>query len=357
MTKLFSKWLVLTLAALTLFSNGAEAQAVRIQNGLGEWGYGWMFRHAGSCHVALPLHVAGPLPRVTIATTGPVVTDQAIVQKEFWPDMDLALAFVEPGPLLPRCTAELSDLGQTPRTRTAAEAMLLRVSPLGDEERVPIRIVDRKYLTLDAEVVDPEDVVAQGTSGAFAFVGSTPIGMALTSDDPTRLTLLRAEEIEMNLARLIAQQGVAFRAVPGEAEAGTAADVRPGYDIVEISANSPATLPQFSVDNLTGPGFYVTEPQAPVEITLRLDGPTPRSVGRVRLFAPGGDYAVPRDIAVFLDASEAGDRFRFWTQGRMTADGRFDTGALAFRNARWVRILLRDTWTAGTVALDRVTVE
>ena len=94
-----------------------------------------------------------------------------------------------------------------------------------------------------------------------------------------------------------------------------------------------------------------------MEITLRLQGAGPHGVGRVRLTAPGGAYAVPRNIAVFLDAGTTGDRFRFWTQGRMTQEGSFDTGQLAARNARWVRIVLRDAWSSGEIALDQVTVE
>jgi hypothetical protein len=316
-----------------------------------------MFAHAGACHVAMPAHVAGALPRVTITTAAPVASDQATVRKPFWPEMDLAVAFVDPGPLDGRCTAGLSDLAQSPRSRVAAEALLLRVTQLGEEERLPMRVLDRGYRSIAAELLRPEDAVGQGTSGALAFVGATPIGMALTSDDPTRLRLLPAPEIAINLGRFLDEQGVAFRS-GSEAGAPPAPEVQvTGLAVAGVSSSAPPVLPQLAADNLLGAGLYVARPDAPVEITLRLAGDRPHGVGRVRLTAPGGAYAVPRDVALLLDAGETGERFRFWTQGRMTPDGRFDTGPLAPRNARWVRIVLRDAWSAGEVALDRVTVE
>lgn len=343
------------VVAFSTFANIVAAQEVRIQNGLGEWGYGWMFRFEGSCHIALPAHVAGPLPKVTVATAAPVATDQATVRLPFWPDLDLAIAIVDPGPLDGRCTATLADLKQTTQSRNATEALLTRVLPLGDEERLPLRILDRSYLTFIGQVADVTDAIGQGTSGAFAFVGSTPIGMAVTSDDPTRATFLRSEEIAMNIERYLSEQGVAFRRAPeGPVEESGIPD---GFELSDISTSSPPTLPQFGPDNLTGPGIYVTRPDAPVEITLRLSTASPSGVGRLRLTAPSGEYAVPRDIAIFTDAGTQGDRFRFWTQGRMTPDGVFDTGPMAARNARWIKIVLRDAWSAGEVALDQVTVE
>ncbi|MBJ3763353.1 hypothetical protein ILP92_11410 [Maribius pontilimi] len=341
--------------ALATHANTIAAQEVRIQNGLGEWGFGWMFRFENSCHIALPAHVAGPLPKITVATAAPMATDQATVRLPFWPDLDLAVAIVDPGPLDGRCTATLADLKQSTRSRNATQAVLSRVLPLGDEERLPLQILDRNYLTFIGQVADSDDAIAQGTSGAFAFVGSTPIGMAITSDDPTRATFLRAEEIAMNIERYLNEQGVAFRSSPQEPAAN--GDTSQGFALTEISTNSLPVLPQFSPENLTGQGLYVTRPDAQVEITLRLEGKSPVGVGRLRITAPGGDYAVPRDIAIFLDPSTTGDRFRFWTQGRMTPDGQFDTGRLAPRNARLVRILLRDAWSAGDIALDRVSVE
>lgn len=343
------------VVAFTTSANTVAAQEVRIQNGLGEWGYGWMFRFEGSCHIALPAHVAGPLPKVTVATAAPVATDQATVRLPFWPGLDLAVAIVDPGPLDGRCTSTLADLKQTAQSRNATEALLTRVLPLGDEERLPLRILDRNYLTFIGQVTDTTDAIGQGTSGAFAFVGSTPIGMAVTSEDTTSATFLRAEEIAMNIERYLNEQGVSFRVEPEVTVPASEDSI--GLALSEISTNSPPTLPQFAPDNLNGPGLYVTRPGGPVEITLRLDGLRPQGVGRLHLTAPGGEYAVPRGIAVYLDAGAQGDKFRFWTQGRMTQDGAFDTGALAPRNARWVKIVLRDAWNAGEVALDRVTVE
>ncbi len=314
-----------------------------------------MFNHAGNCYVALPAHVAGPLPKVTVATAAPVVSDQATVQKPFWEGVDLAVAVMDRGALSERCTASLSDLEPTRRTRGAAEALLLRITPLGEEERLPVRVLERGYLSFTGEIADGGDVIGQGTSGAFAFSGARPIGMAITSDDPSRALFMRAEEIAINLGRYLSDQGNAFRVAQPAANVPIRASE--GLPIRQVIANSPPTLPQFAPENLLGDGFYVTRPSGMIEITLRLGGAGPNAVHRVRLTAPTEGYAIPRAIAVYLDAGEDGDRFRFWTQGQMTPDGAFDTGPLAPRNARWVRLVLRSAWSEGDVGLDSLTVE
>lgn len=314
-----------------------------------------MFDHAGNCYIALPAHVAGHLPRITVTTAAPVVSDQATVQKPFWDGMDLAVAVADRGVLDDRCTASLDDLKPTRRSRGVAQALLLRVTPLGEEERLPIRVLDRSYLYFIGEVTRPGDAIGQGTSGAFAFAASRPIGMAITHDDPTRARFMRAEEIVLNLGRYLSDQGNAFRASAPTQD--TVSAPPKGLPIGNVTTNSAPTLPQFGPDNLIRDGIYVTRPSGPVEITLRLDSAGPKVVHRVRLNAPSEGYAVPRDIIISLDAGEDGSRFRFWTRGQMTPDGVFDTGLLAPRNARWVRIVLRSAWGDGKIGLDRVTVE
>ena len=314
-----------------------------------------MFDHAGNCYVALPAHVAGPLPKITIATAAPVISDQATVQRPFWEGVDLAIAVADRGVLDDHCTASLDDLKPTRRSRGVTEALLLRVTPLGEEERLPIRVLDRNYLSFIGELTREGDAIGQGTSGAFAFATAHPIGMAITSDDPSRALFMRAEEIALNLGRYLSDQGTAFRTTQPSQDTPLQAPL--GLPISEVTVNSAPTLPQFGPDNLIGKGLYVTQPSGAIEITLRLNGTASTAVRRIRLAAPSEGYAIPRDIAVFLDTGTDGDRFRFWTQGQMTPDGVFDTGPLAPRNARLVKLLLRNAWSEGKVGLDHVTVE
>lgn len=333
--------------------NAAVAQSVRIQNAEDQFGYGWMFHHAGACYAALPAHVAGALPFVTISTSAPVVSDVATVVKPFWPGVDLAVAVIGEGPLRPRCVARLADLTPTPAALSAQMAQLRRISPVGEEWEVPIRVIERDYLSLTAETVREGDTIFQGVSGAFAFAAGRPIGMAIESGDPRRAFFMRAEEIALNVGRYIADQGRAFAPRP-------VADAIPaeGHPIRDIRANAAPILPQYGPDNLIGDGLWIVRPEGPVRLTFRVGGREAVPVRRVRLLAPtDGDTTIPKAVSIQLDVGERGDRFRFWVSGEMRPDGVFDTGPRAARNARWVRIEIANAWGDGDLALSRIVVE
>lgn len=316
-----------------------------------------MFSYSGNCYLALPAHVAGPLPKVAIYTAEPVVSDQATVQKPFWPEMDLAIAVVDRGVLDTRCTASMADLAQTNRSRTASTARLHRISESGEEERVPLQIIERNYLKIIAELTRNTDTIRQSTSGAFAFVGETPIAMALESDDPSRATFLRADEIAIHLRRYLSSQGFEFRS-DLEATSGIAAPgAVQGMAISSVESSLTPTLPQHGPENLLGEGLFIVRPTGVLEVTLRLDTDKPKGLSRLRLTADAAAYAAPKDIIIQTDVSAGGSSFRFWTQGQMTPDGKFDTGPLAARNIRWVRILIRNAWRAGDLGLEQVVLE
>lgn len=347
----------LTLTVGMLCANAVLAQSVRVQSGEGNWGYGWMFQYAGNCYAVLPRHVAGDIfPKVTVSTAAPVVSDQAVVLRPFWEGIDLAVALIDRGILDGRCTSRLTDLQVTGEGRGAAVAVLTRVTPAGQEERIPLEVRDRTYLTFEGVVTRDGDRIGEGTSGAFAFVSGRPIGMAYETTGTDFARFMRAEEIFLNLERFLADQGGAFAAPPAPPAEATAPSG--AFVLQEASTNTPPVLPQYGPENLAGEGIYVVEPAGQVELTYRLPGGDAQALSRVRLTAPAdGQFAVPKDIVVFLDAGEAGDRFRFWTQGQMRPDGVFDTGPLAARNARWVRIVVSSAWASGQMALDDLIVE
>jgi len=274
--------------------------------------------------------------------------------------MDLAVAVIDRGLLDDRCTAMLDDFQQTSRTRGASIAQLHRITDAGEEERLPLQITNRSYLTLTAQLTRAGDRIGQGTSGAFAFVGEIPIGMALAHDDPSRATFLRAEEIGMHLTRYLDSQGFEFRVASAQPNTGAAGEpeaAASGLGARAVIANLSPTLPQHSAENLLSDGAFISRPTGPLEITIRLDSDAPTGLSRLQISALTDGYAVPRDVVVQTDATENGAQFRFWTQGQMTPDGVFDTGPLAPRNARWVRVLIRSAWSAGDIALDRVILE
>lgn len=324
---------------------------MRIQNGEGDWGYGWMFQHAGNCYVVLPEHVAGELPIVTVATAAPVQSDQATVVKPFWQGLDLAIAVLDRGPLDERCISKLDELKPTNTSLNASSALVLRITPVGNEERLPIRVLDRGYLEFVGELVRDEDAVGQGTSGSFAFVDGRPIGMAVIQIGEQSAKFIRSEEIAMNVGRFLSEQGRAFATSTIKAETTSLKGLR----LSDVRTNTPPILPQFSPENLLGDGLFVTMPNGPVEITFRIGTDDPVGINRFRMSTPSDtEHAVPKAVTLFLGYGESADRFRFWAQGEMHPDGIFDTGLLAEREARWIKVVIRSAWGEGTIAVDRI---
>ena len=318
-----------------------------------------MFREDGACYIALPAHVAGPLPKVTVATSVPVVTDQATVVRPFWEGIDLAIAVPDQGVLGRRCAQNLDDLRPDAVSRTARVVDLLRVRPSGETVSTPMRVLRRDYLTLEAETMENSTPIAQGTSGAFAFAGAKPVGMAITSDGPNHARFIRSEEMLIHLERYINAQAQAFaQSASFETDAaGSGPTESSGLDIAEISASHDPVLPQFGPANLRGPGVFVPNADEAFDVLVRLDTTSPIAVRRVRVTAANGAYAVPRQIVISLGTGSEPSRLRYWTQGQMSPDGTFDTGNLAPRNAKWIQLRAVGAWRTGQVALDQIVIE
>lgn len=347
---------VRSLSVLSLFcATSALAQTVIVQNGLGEKGYGWMFAHAGTCYAVLPRHVAGPLPRVTVTTATPVASGTGTVIAPFWEGIDLALIVVR-GEAAASCTGKLDTLRPNAIARRAVEASLLRILPTGEEERVPLRVENRGYLTFEGVSTSTAEI-AQGTSGAFAFVGEQPIGMAYASTGPDRATFMRVEEIHMHLDRYLSEQGGAYAvSSPGQEQvAGEQAATLAGGVPLELEGASMApTNPAFAPENLLEDGLFVFEQRRHMRIVLRVAKGGVAAVRRLRLTSPaGGEYALPKAILVQYSLDGSGQNFREWTRGQMAPDGVFDTGEMAARNMRRIAITILDTWSNGPVALDQ----
>ena len=329
----------------------AGAQTVSVTNGMGEKGFGWMFDHAGSCYAVMPRHVAGPFPKVTVTSAAPVANGQGTVIRPFWEGVDLALAVIRGG-IEERCTETLDRLQPSRRARGAVEAQLHRLSPTGEEERIPLRITARDYLTLTGEVAGAGAEIYQGTSGAFAFAGIEPVGMAIQSDDPERAVFMRVEEIALNLGRFLQEQGTAFaqesRSEVVPAEAG-------GIPLRLVSASAPPVAPQFGPENTLGEGLYVFAPQRLTELLYKVDGDQAVAMSQVRLSAPmKGGYALPRRVLVMTSANPDQGRFLQWTGGEVAADGLYDTGPMGQRNVLWLKIRILDARSDGPLAVAEV---
>lgn len=336
---------------MTLGVTGVAAQTIAIRNGKGEQGHGWMFRNRSVCYAVLPRHVAGTRPRITATTAAPVESGTGDVLLPFWDGIDLAIAVLRGG-IEARCTAELTDLKPTVTARNAPTAQLYRLTPGGEEERIALRITSRTYLLLEGEVTDGREVF-QGTSGAFAFSSGRPIGMAITTDDPSHVDLMRSEEIAMNVERFLSERGAPLSV----SEAAVSTEVDGLYlEIARVSV--PPVSPNGAPENvLTDEGAYVFPPVRNAEILLRVVGDAPLPVADLRITAtPERGLSVPRRfVATTSDHAEPRD-FRRWIVDEVPPDGRYTSEPRAVRLARWVRIVIASTWGEGDIRVERIAV-
>ncbi|MEL6574221.1 MAG: hypothetical protein AAFQ64_21465 [Pseudomonadota bacterium] len=330
-----------------------QAQTVAIEGSTGEQGFGWMFHQGGVCYAILPEHVAGPLPQITLTSGAPVAVGTGSVIRPFWPEIDLALAVVRGG-ITARCIADLDDLSPTTASRAAGRLRLHRLSETGEDEWINLEVVDRAYLTIDAEVTSEGDQVYQGTSGAFAFVGDVPVGMATDSERPQHVLLMRSEEIHLNVGRFLSEQSLAF-VEQTEPDTSVAAGEIP---LAIASVNAAPVSPSLGPDNMLGEGSYVFDPLPSIEILLRVDGEDAVELSRFALRStPGSGYAVPRRLLISTDQGVDGTRLQTWFRGEMSPDGQFDTGPRAPRNIRWIRVQILSAWDDGPIEISAVSAQ
>lgn len=337
-----------------VYPQPVPAQSVSIQNGLGEFGYGWMFGRNGTCYIVMPRHVAGPFPRVTVSTEAPVESATATVISPFWPGIDLALG-VARGAIGNRCQSELEDLAETRETSSAHQADLLRLNQTGEISREQLQVADRTYLTFTGTLADPEAAIGQGTSGAFAFVGGQPAGMAVSSDDTRRATFIRSGEIFIHVRRYLDEQGGAF-AAPSDARVTEPVDDADtdALPLRVLESSVRPVNPMFAPENMTGPGQFVFAQQARMQVAVGFDAITPTSRLVIRS-NPGPGQTSPKTVLLTWSLEGEGAGFRSWLRGEMAADGVFDTGKVAQRNLRRLQVIVLDTWGSGDVVIDEIT--
>lgn len=343
-------FVALTLSAFLTFVISAHSQTVAVEGSRGENGFGWMFRQDGVCYVILPEHVPGPLPQITVTTSAPVAVGTGNVLRPFWPELDLAIAVVRGG-ISARCVADLSDLDQTTASRAATRIRLHRLSSSGEGEMLLLDVLERDYLTIDAEVAGERGEIYQGTSGAFAFAGEVPVGMAIESTGPSHVRLMRSEEILLNIRRFLSEQSVAF------VEA-TTPEVRidpGGLQLIVASVNTVPISPSLGPDNLFGEGSFVFDPLPSSDILLRVEGDESIDLSRLVIRStPEAGYAVPRRVLISTDQGPEGTRLHPWFRGDMSPDGQFDTDQRAARSVRWIQIQVFSAWGDGPVEISSI---
>ncbi len=332
-----------------MFANVAVCQTVAVENGENGKGFGWMFRHKGSCYVILPEHVAGRHPRITLTSSAPVLTGTGTVSKPFWPAIDLAIATVR-GAIEDRCTSSLSDLVLTPEERAGRMAQLERLTPVGELMRDPITIDDFTYLTFSARRREDGKAIRRGTSGAFAFIDNTPVGMAIRSADDATGRFIRSDEIHLHVNRYL-NEILAPRAM----EVGNAQDLPGSLPLIFRGTSAPPVNPQYAPENLLGAGSYVFDLSDRVTIEFEFPGEQASAVSRVVVTAPAeGGYSLPREIFIEMSPFASGGRYFALGRFQVGFDGVLDTGRVASRNARRLRLTILNAWSEGPLAIDAV---
>lgn len=327
------------------------AQTVSVQNGYGDYGFGWMFGRNDACYIIMPKHVAGPFPRVTIRTAAPVLSSNATVIAPFWPGVDLALG-VARGELTGRCTAELDDLRLGSQEMSSHTADLLRLSPNGEVSRMLIKVQDTTYLDFTGTIADGSQEISQGTSGAFAFIKGRPIGMAITSDDPVRARFMRAGEILINVRRFLEEQGGAYTP-PQDYTTKAQTDAPNALPLAFVSSSMPPVNPMFAPENVLGDGPFVFAPSRTMRLVLGFEEITQVSRLVVKSTAKEGQ-TIPKSVLLRISIHPNGYRFSNWARMEMGPDGVLDTGIMAPRNARHIEIRIFDSWSTGDIAIDNV---
>ncbi|MBI6630810.1 hypothetical protein [Pontibaca salina] len=325
------------------------SQTVAVENGDNGKGYGWMFRHKSVCYVILPEHVAGRHPRITLTSSAPALTGTGTVSKPFWEGIDLAIATVR-GAIEERCSGTLSDLALTPVERASRTAQLERLTSAGEVMRDPITIDHFTYRTFTARRRQDGKAIRQGTSGAFAFVGNKPVGMAIKSPEDTTGLFIRSDEIHLNVNRYVNE----IRA-PRAVAADTVPSMPGALPLVLRRTSAPPINPQYAPENLLGAGPYVFDLSGRVTIEFDIPGEGVSVISRVLITAPsGGDYSLPHEIFVEVSPFPGGGRYFALGRFQMGFDGVLDTGRVASRNARRLRLTVLNAWSDGPVAIEEV---
>ena len=227
----------LCTATTLALSSLASAQPVRLETA-SQVGHGYMVSEGGLCWVLLPRHVAGTARRATAFTAEPVLAAQVFLQTPFWEGMDLAIGRLR-GEAETRCTLRLSSFEDRAGVESGGVSDLVRIRDSGEVTRVPMRVSNTDYLTLEVEAESSADVAA-GDSGTVLEIDGRPIGMVIETSDTRRVIALRAEEIFMNAQRFIHRQGASL----AQQTAAVPAEQSGGFAVRLENASLPPVLPE-----------------------------------------------------------------------------------------------------------------
>lgn len=320
-----------------------------------ETGHGFLIKHGPTCYVVTPKHLTKGKRRATVFSSAPVVHSGAIFEEPFWDGFDLAVGVVR-GPVEERCTSTLADFAAAAPIRGGQQAELVRIRPSGDFERVDMIITRSDYLTIDAKVLDVDQELFKGTSGAFLFDRDIPIGMIVEAITATEGRFVHIEELEMNLSRLLNRK-IGFQTVPSRSTTSNdanPAELKNQIPVEFISATQPPTFPDFAEENVLGDGAYAFDLPRPNRIAFKVIGPDAVPLSSVKMMSdPNADYAVPRTIRIDVSSSLDGSRPRHFGSSEMGPDGLFDL-TRSPTLVRWVFVTVSGAWENGALGIESI---
>ncbi|MEQ9696019.1 hypothetical protein [Shimia sp. SDUM112013] len=178
----------------------AHGEVVSIQNGKG---HGFLFHYAQQCLMVLPQHVHGRRPSLTFSGRSVQFSGQASVLYQHIDELDLSLAQVTQigGD---NCGPAWFDLVATRGQTLPDQVTLRRVEGQGVSTRTPMHVNEQGPTRFRAKVFSAFSAngIYQGTSGATAFAGTVPIGMAIEAPRADTADFLRYDRIVEGIARV-----------------------------------------------------------------------------------------------------------------------------------------------------------
>lgn len=335
--------------ATSIFLGAAGARAGQMALVGDEVGHAVLVQHRGKCYAVLPDHVA-VRDRMPLISALPQVSGMAVVFHRL-PEIDLALAYVE-GDLAASCELQWPAMSRD-------ISRMIATRPSGGLSRIQYggQFIDRA----EATIVDADDThfviatteewatgeIMGGVSGALFFLGETPVGIALTSENTRRARFLRMDRVYAALTDVLS---TGHASAPARLQIAGAQDGL-GYRIT--SQNRIKDGVRKGLDE----AFDATWDGAQIEIEFTLSNDLPIRLGQILIETNAADQTVtfPQQVRLELDRGGAGQPF--WREifaPDMSPNGLLDvpTGQTV---ARRVRLTVHSVWHPDRpMRIDRV---
>ncbi|MCB1389206.1 MAG: hypothetical protein KDK12_08745 [Rhodobacteraceae bacterium] len=310
-----------------------------------------MFREQGSCYVVFPRHVAD---RGILRVVGAAPASEAsgVVTAPFWSGVDLAYAQIS-GMLTQRCLSSLDDLDRLAAGSVPHNLLLERISPTGEVTRDPLDVQDWEFLTFTARLSRQDGTIAQGTSGAFAFDGDIPVGMALESTDGNSATFMHASDIYLFVRRHLGR----YFAPEAASVAPEAAAPEPTLDLQLVAVGALSLAAGHEPERLFSEGSYAFDLAGPNRIVLATADGQPHAFRSIALRAETErPFTPPRDILLEFSPTADGRRFLMIGRYQVGQDGAFATPRMIARSGALFRVTILNAWDRAPIALDWIRV-